>query len=156
MNKFQIRNENFYTVLGWMLNVLELKGNELIIFAIIYSFSQDGESEFNGSLTYLQNFSNIKSQNTVMATLKSLTDKNYIIKREYMKNNVKRVAYRANLEFIDKCKGALSSITPDNHLKNWGTAKIEVPQKMRYPTAKIEVLPLQKLRVIYKYIFIGI
>ena len=85
MNKFQIRNENFYTVLGWMLNVLELKGNELIIFAIIYSFSQDGESEFNGSLTYLQNFSNIKSQNTVMATLKSLTDKNYIIKREYMK-----------------------------------------------------------------------
>lgn len=47
----KIRNENFYTVLGWMLNVLELKGNELIVFAIIYSFSQDGESEFTGSLT---------------------------------------------------------------------------------------------------------
>ena len=34
----RIRDENFYTVLGWMLNVLGLKGNELIVFAIIYSF----------------------------------------------------------------------------------------------------------------------
>lgn len=42
----RIRNENFYTVFGWMLNELELKGNELIIFGIIYSFSQDGKSEF--------------------------------------------------------------------------------------------------------------
>ena len=45
----KIRNENFYTVLGWMLNVLELKGNELIVFAIIYSFSQDGESDFRAN-----------------------------------------------------------------------------------------------------------
>ena len=119
MGKIQsIKNENFYTVLGWMLNILELRGNELIIFAIIYSFSQDGESEFTGSLNYLQQFSNIKAQNTVMATLKSLTDKNYIIKRPYIKNNVQRVAYRANLDYIDRCKGSLSSINPDNHLKN--------------------------------------
>lgn len=45
----KIRNENFYTVLGWMLNVLELKGNELIVFAIIYSFSQDGERRLQGA-----------------------------------------------------------------------------------------------------------
>lgn len=114
----KIRDENFYTVLGWMLNILELKGNELIIFAIIYSFSQDGESEFNGSLTYLQKFSNIKAQNTVITTLKSLTEKNYILKRPYIKDNVQRVAYRANLNYINECKGALSSIIPDNHLKN--------------------------------------
>lgn len=66
----KIRNENFYTVLGWMLNVLELKGNELIVFAIIYSFSQDGESEFTGSLTFMQTFANIKAQNTVISMLK--------------------------------------------------------------------------------------
>lgn len=112
----KIRDENFYTVLGWMLNVLELKGNELIVFAIIYSFSQDGQSEFAGSLSYLQTFANIKSQNTVMAMLKSLTEKGLITRREYEHNNVKRVAYKANLEYIDKCK-ALTHITPDNHLK---------------------------------------
>ena len=53
-----------------------------------------------------------------MATLKSLNEKNYILKRPYVKNNVQRVAYKANLEYIDKCKGSLSQITPDNHLKN--------------------------------------
>lgn len=111
-----IRDENFYTVLGWMLNVLELKGNELIVFAVIYSFSQDGESEFTGSLTYMQSFANIKAQNTVMAILKSLTEKKLITKREYVRDNVRRVAYKANLEFIDQCK-KLTSIIPDNHRK---------------------------------------
>lgn len=75
-NKHRIKNENFYTVFGWMLNVLELKGNELIVFAIVYSFSQDGESEFTGSLNYLQTFANIKSKNTVLTMLKNLIDKN--------------------------------------------------------------------------------
>ena len=112
-----IRNENFYTVLGWMLNVLGLKGNELIVFAIIYSFSQDGESEFTGSLSFLQTFANIKAQNTVMAMLKTLVDKQLLLKREYVKDNVRRVAYRANLEYVDKLLSGISELTPDNHLK---------------------------------------
>lgn len=110
----RIRDENFYTVLGWMLNVLELKGNELIVFAIIYSFSQDGESEFTGSLSYMQTFANIKSHNTVTATLQSLQEKNYILKREFIKDNVRRCAYRVNLEFINLCKGGLLNISPTN------------------------------------------
>lgn len=114
----KIRDENFYTVLGWMLNVLDLKGNELIVFAIIYSFSQDGESEFTGSLTFLQSFANIKAQNTVMTMLKNLVDKKLILKREYLKDNVRRVAYRANLEYIDNKKKGISEMLPDNHLKN--------------------------------------
>ena len=115
---YGIRDDNFYTVIGWMLNVLELKGNELIVFAIIYSFSQDGESEFTGSLTFLQTFANT-SQNTVMTYLRTLQEKNYILKREYVKNNVRRVAYRANLEYIDKLlRERADRITPNNHLKN--------------------------------------
>lgn len=110
----KIRDENFYTVLGWMLNVLELKGNELIVFAIIYSFSQDGESEFSGSLSYLQTFANIRSKCTVLAMLKSLTDKNLITKRDYTKGNVQRVAYKANLDYIEKVKKGLGEIVPNN------------------------------------------
>lgn len=110
----KIRNENFYTVLGWMLNVLELKGNELIVFAIIYSFSQDGESEFTGSLTFLQSFANIKSHNTVTCILKSLTDRQMIIRREYIRDNVKRVAYKANMEYIEKMKRGLTKLAPAN------------------------------------------
>lgn len=114
----RIRDDNFYTVIGWMLNVLELKGTELVVFAIIYSFSQDGESEFTGSLSYMQTFANIKSQNTVMTNLKALQEKNYILKREYMKDNVRRVAYRVNFEYVDQLlKEKASQIKPNNHLK---------------------------------------
>lgn len=111
----KIRDENFYTVLGWMLNVLELKGNELIVFAIIYSFSQDGESEFTGSLSYLQTFGNIKSHNTVTTILKTLIDKQMIVRRDYVRDNVKRVAYKANMEYIEKLKKGLKELAPDNH-----------------------------------------
>ena len=108
----KIRDENFYTVLGWMLNVLELKGNELIVFAIIYSFSQDGESEFTGSLSYLQTFGNIKSHNTVTTILKTLIDKQMIVRRDYVRDNVKRVAYKANMEYIEKLKKVLKNLHP--------------------------------------------
>lgn len=113
--KSKIRDENFYTVLGWMLNVLDLKGNELIVFAIIYSFSQDGESEYTGSLKYLKDFANI-CERSAPALLASLVNKNYIIKREffYEGSKVKRIGYRVNFEEIDRMKRGLQNIIPDN------------------------------------------
>lgn len=115
-----IRDENFYTVLGWMLNVLQLKGNELIVFAIIYSFSQDGESEFTGSLSFLQSFANIKSQQTVITTLRTLSDRKFISRREYLDGKVPRVAYKANFEVIECMKKGTSAVIPNNekHSKN--------------------------------------
>ena len=46
----KILDDNYYQVSGWMLNRLHLKGTELQIYAIIYGFSQDGESKITGSL----------------------------------------------------------------------------------------------------------
>lgn len=63
----------------------------------------------------MQTFANIKAQNTVISMLKSLSDKNLILKREYMKDNVRRVAYRANLEYIDKMKKGIVDAQPNNH-----------------------------------------
>ena len=51
-----VKNENYYTIFGWMLNELKLSGIDLIVYAIIYSFSQDGESEFKGSVAYISDF----------------------------------------------------------------------------------------------------
>ena len=45
---------NYITILDFMVSCLGLKGNELIIFALIYGFSQDNVSDFHGSLTYIQ------------------------------------------------------------------------------------------------------
>ena len=109
-----IRDDNFYTVFGWMLNVLGLKGNELTIFAIIFSFSQDGVSEFKGSVSYLQRFAHIDSKQTVYTMLDRLKTKNYIKRRGFKEGNVQRYAYSANLEAIDAMKKGISGLKPNN------------------------------------------
>ena len=52
----KLRDDNFYQIYGWMISKLGLKGTQLSIFAIIYNVSQDGETEYAGSITYLQEF----------------------------------------------------------------------------------------------------
>lgn len=44
--KMTIRDSNFITILAPMITKLKLKGNELLVFALIHGFSQDGESPF--------------------------------------------------------------------------------------------------------------
>ena len=34
----EIKDENFIMIQGWMVNMLNLKGNELLVYAIIYGF----------------------------------------------------------------------------------------------------------------------
>ncbi len=83
-------------------------------FYIIYAFSQDGKSEFTGSLRYLQSFANIKSQQTVITTLNGLVTQNYILKRSYFDGKVPRVAYKANLQTIEQKKKGLFEVKPQN------------------------------------------
>lgn len=77
-----IRNDNYYIIQGWMQNELKLKGNELRVYAIIYGFSQNGESEFRGSINYISEFLDV-SYKTVCRTLASLTAKGYVNKSIY-------------------------------------------------------------------------
>ena len=52
----KIQDESYFQISGWMLNKLNLKGTALNVYAIIYGFTQDGESEFKGSRQYLCDF----------------------------------------------------------------------------------------------------
>ena len=83
-----IKNENYITIQGWMINELKLKGNDLIIYAIIYGFSQTEGTKFTGSLNYLVSATN-SSRNTVIRSLKMLIEKELIIKQTFDKNGVK-------------------------------------------------------------------
>lgn len=51
-----IKDTNYFAVCGWMRNRLHLKGNDLIVYAVINSFSQDGKSKYKGSNSYLSDF----------------------------------------------------------------------------------------------------
>lgn len=92
-------NENYITILGWMVNELKLSGNELTLYALIYGFSQDDESEFSGSLTYIQKALNI-SRPTATKNLDSLLKKNFIIKIQNIINKVKFNKYKYNKEIF--------------------------------------------------------
>lgn len=85
---------NFVVIQSWMLKEMALKGNELLVYAIIYGFSQDGEQEFTGSLQYLADWTNSTKQG-VIKNLNSLNAKGYIKKRESFVNGVKFCSYKA-------------------------------------------------------------
>lgn len=95
-----MKSENFVTIQGWMCNELELKGNDLLIYALIYGFSQDGESAFSGSRNYIADTFNI-SKPTVDKALQDLLNKNYIIKYESKDINAPN-SYAVNIQVVKK------------------------------------------------------
>ena len=113
-----VKKENYITIQGFMVTDLRLKGNELLIYAIIYGFSQDGESSFCGSRNYLAKWCNI-SLPTVDSTLKSLCDKKLIIKNQEKKNNVVFNTYKISLGGVKKlyrgCKETLGGYKETLH-----------------------------------------
>ena len=88
----KVRDENYITIQGWMVTQLGLKGNELLLYALIYGFSQ-GEGCYTGGLQYVLDWLNC-SKPTAIAALKALTDKGLIEREEMEVNNVKVVNYR--------------------------------------------------------------
>lgn len=101
----RVRKDNYIVIQGWMLTELSLKGNELLVYAIIYGFSQSGDSQrYTGSLQYLADWTNSTKQG-VMKNLKSLVDKGLIAKAEKIINGVKFCEYYAT-EFA----GVLNSV----------------------------------------------
>ena len=82
-----VKDENFVAIQGWMLNKLNLKGNELIVYAVIYGFSQDDESRFTGSRRYLAEWCGCTLK-TVDNALSSLVAKGLIAKHDKTINGV--------------------------------------------------------------------
>ena len=87
-----IKRENYINIQGWMVTDLGLKGNNLLIYAIIYGFSQEEGQRFTGSLQYLADWTN-STKRGVLKNLKALTDAGLIAKEETTINGVKFCTY---------------------------------------------------------------
>ncbi len=94
MGESKVNPEQYIVLQGWMISDLNLKGNELIIYACIYGFSQAENQVFNGSLQYLADWTNSTRQ-TVINSLKSLIEKGYIEKTDKVINGVKFCEYQS-------------------------------------------------------------
>jgi DNA-binding MarR family transcriptional regulator len=101
-----IKSGNYINIQGFMVKDLGLKGNELLVYAIIYGFSQDGETHFTGSLQYLADWTNSTKQG-VLKNLKSLLEKKLIQRVDVEKNRVKFVEYYTT-EFNEGIKQSLT------------------------------------------------
>lgn len=91
----KVKEQNYVVIQGWMLSKLQLKGNDLLIYAIIYGFSQNTDCKFTGSLQYLADWTNSTKQGC-LNSLKNLLDKKLITKKDYIINGVKFVEYYSN------------------------------------------------------------
>lgn len=87
-----VSNENYIVIQGWMINDLKLKGNELVIYAIIYGFSQAVNHSFNGSLQYLADWTN-STRRGVQKNLASLVEKGFLTKNDISIKGIKMCEY---------------------------------------------------------------
>ncbi len=100
-----IKNDSYICIQGWMISELGLKGTDLLIYALIYGFSQDGASSFSGSLAYLMHWTN-SSKNTVLKSLRSVQEQGMLIKSEDYIGGVRVCRYTAvrNVDNVDNSR----------------------------------------------------
>lgn len=87
-------NDNYIVVQGFAINDLKLAGNELLCYSLIYGFTQDGESAYQGGLSYIASALNI-SKNSARSVVERLVEKGHLQKIEKTINNVKFCDYVA-------------------------------------------------------------
>lgn len=74
-----MQTESYVVLRPFMVEELGLKGSELVAYALIYGFSQDGESWFAGSAQYVADWCGITRRNAINV-LQKLTDKGLVEK----------------------------------------------------------------------------
>lgn len=85
---------NYIVIQPWMFSNLQLSGNEAIVFAIVYGFSQDGKSWYRGGSYYIEQTTPF-TQRTAKTHLWTLEKMGVIEMRKETVNGVERNIYRA-------------------------------------------------------------
>ena len=112
-----MKDNTYIVIQSWMVTKLDLKGTELIVYATIYGFSQDGESRFKGSRQYLAKWCNGTTR-SVQTALNSLVERGLIQKFENLVNNVKLCEYAVNFTPNEKISPPNEKISLNNIVDN--------------------------------------
>ena len=151
-----IKDCNFFTIQGWMVSRLNLKGNELLVYAIIYGFSQKEDAWYDGSHTYLADWLS-SSKQTVCNSLNSLLEKGYIDKKEVVENGVRFCRYKASFLPTENCFDPIkkfdrqSNVEGEDPIKNFDTlSKKEGEIDEKFDTPYQNILPTHITKNIYK------
>lgn len=93
--QIKVREDNYFAVQGWMVTELKLKGNALMLYAIIYGFSQTTNTAFTGSVDYLCEWLGDVSRPTVINTLDNLVKQGLLTKSSTTKGALIYNSYTA-------------------------------------------------------------
>lgn len=99
-----MKDNNYFVCCGWMINRLGLSGNELTAYAVLYGFSQDGESLFTGSIKYLSDAIGVSERRT-RDVIDRLIAGGHVEKVSSVKNGVTFCEYRVNAEEVANVRG---------------------------------------------------
>lgn len=115
MAELLVNRENHIVIRGFMVTDLKLKGNELIIYALIYGFSQNLKNQrFNGSLQYMAERTN-STKRSVMNNLKSLEAKGYIGRQDNILRGINFTEYYVtNFTGMEKFSNQSEKSSPNN------------------------------------------
>ena len=128
-----INPDAYYVVQGWMINELGLKGNALAVYAIIYGFSQDGETRYSGSSRYLSEWLGC-SKKTILTTLSNLVELGLLKKRTTYQNGITFCNYVALRTPEPPQEDDAEEITPPEKILHQGEEEFTPGRCKNYPT----------------------
>lgn len=150
-----------------MISELGLKGNSLLLFAMIHGFSKDGKNRFRASLDEMAEWL-ITSKGAVSSTLKALEKSGYIIKHDVKDGNRERPEYSTNYEalmakveaegslridriYAEKSARVLNQYTSQNGVESKGTESVRVLNQERKGTESVTEKGTESVTAPYKY-----
>lgn len=130
-----VKDDSFVTILPFMVNELHLKGNELLVYAVIYGFTMySNDTWYTGSARYLAEWCGC-SKKTIFNVLKKLVNMGVLEKRSSTVNGVTLVDYRA----LRVEKQNVEDLPPSE--KN----STPLVKKFPYPSEKNSTPPSEKI-----------
>lgn len=95
-----MKDTNYFSVQAWMVTKLHLKGVERDVYAILYGFTQDNESECRCSYTYMSTITGYTKRGIIDA-INRLEAKHLIVKSGSDSEKDTRNIYKCNFDVID-------------------------------------------------------
>ena len=154
-----------------MISELGLKGNSLLLFAMIHGFSKDGKNRFRASLEDMSEWL-VTSKAAVSSTLKALEKSGYITKHDVKDGNIDKPEYSTNYEalmakveaegslkinriYAEKSQGVLNQYPSKKRANSRGTETVPVLNQLQRGTETIpnggtETIPNKYINI-YKY-----
>lgn len=131
--------EYYYTITRTMVQDLGLKGNELLVYAILNMFSQMKCGSFYGSLATLREMTGITTDHTIITTLRSLQEKGLITRdNDTIPGRPSYSIVRASAKNAEppckNCSQTTAKIADKNNIKNKNIEQEGTPRPFVPPT----------------------